>query len=217
MTPRATPRPRVDWLGGRGSSRRPTWVMRIHRRRLLWSAAIGAAGSILVSWACALWAPYHSIIEVVEEPGIWRGPVPAGWPSEPHAVWGTLPTPAIDFYKAVWWEPLPDPPATPSGRWQLAVEAGFPFRSFSTSSTGSTLPSDATQPPSEERTWSAGFNAPRWLAPAPGPARVIPLRPLWLGAALNALLFSASVYGLATGWRLVRPERPRDGRPRTSC
>lgn len=159
----------------------------------------GPLASLLCVWGVVLWSPDGAIYEVLEDPGRWRGPGPAEWPTRPHAVFGAArPSFGVNWYLALW-----DPGAANGTKHsELTIEAGVPFKSliaFKRAGAGRL-----------NSGWDYGLEIPEWLAPAYQLERALPYRPIWSGLLLNALVFvvlARIAFAVPVHWRQWRGNR----------
>jgi hypothetical protein len=101
--------------------------------KLIVAAVVGAMATVLVSWACSLWAAPRSQTGGRAAQLAWPGSTPASWPNQPHAA--TISNQFGRTYLAGWWEREDQPgPQLEDGPVLLTshgFRSGVPFRALS--------------------------------------------------------------------------------------
>lgn len=173
--------------------------MRIGAVRILRTAAIGTIASVLGAMAFALHLPHegHGIVERHQlEIDCWRAHAPLGSPQDPPDMYLITGVGAriLDMHCATGHYP---------GGVQV-VMSGWPMFSlwgFRTSTPGATGLADVQGVTSFRDPFRQGHLI------------LLPIRPVWIGAAVNAVTWSAGLLALWEGMRAIRRwDRRRKGR-----
>jgi hypothetical protein len=170
--------------------------------------AAGLVIALAVAVACALWSPEPSPMRLVRNLGRWPAPVPRGIDPRPTMVRG-----AVSFGRGSF-RSIGVARAGRVGVAQSALVAGWPFYALGAGASEGWGP-----PPGSPATPGVTWRAPVYAIP-PGAESLfrmsnneVPLRPIWSGLALDALMYATwlalPAAGLHRGRRATRRRRGR--------
>jgi hypothetical protein len=211
-------------------------IHRLVRNTVPWLIA-GAMMTVAVAWACALWAPAREFDRASASNGsrheghfsaqagdsglMWdelEGRVPTTWPrpTAPHVWWQLVELRGPGLRVLALNVSRSTPGAFVVGPDHLAQEyqAGWPMTAFS----GDRLHADGLRVLRAPPQLAGALAAPAWLHPRGAIGylldgeRMVPLRPLWMGLGVNAVLYGAALWCVARAGRGVRAwDRRRRG------
>lgn len=161
-------------------------------RLTLFAVALGVVLTVLVSWGLALYSPWPEGDSEYSTEGLpqheWPAPHPAAWP-DPWYV-DSFETPGQLHLTAMTFQ---NPGNNPDVWRQFVTRSGWPCLSLEASAIGS--PETRGQGGGYAR--QSSLRLPESVGPLRfDPKRPLPLRPLWTGFAVDALIFSAGSFAV---------------------
>lgn len=162
---------------------------------------VGAAATVLVSWAIALWLPWPDPAMLENESDRrWLAPPPEGWPATPSGAEKTC---------AFGRERMQRAAARPEGQLleMLRYTTGWPMLALGNVEIYEFAPENLTI---LDKRVLYQIGVPEWASTQEAWG-TLPARPLWAGFAVDSALYGAAAWGVWRGVKWVRGRRMRAG------
>jgi hypothetical protein len=180
------------------------WTMRV-----IVALVVGASMTWALAWAATIWSPMQP--NGIFADRSWPEAVPPNWDDEP---WQVVEHRSVGLSLSL--------ASSGNSEWMWCQDAGFPFSALRSSrlNTRRGFVPQLELPPWFPAADADGFRLPIWAPPLASTYRVLPVRPLWAGYALNTLLYTTVVLtaflcsdGVRNAIRVRRGECGRCGYP----